>query len=321
MSELKNTPSGIDPYGQFMDELEANPVTILPQSEVAKKVEALRSPHTPAEIKALLQQELTRATLPMIPYAISQFAPKFIPPEELIGVAYEALQRGIANYHPEGKSGEPVTFGHYMFRTLELRLRGFRELIDPSIPVSVPEEAHTAGNALRRSWRTLAQQLQREPTPTEVLTHTEQHLKDRSPQKWGDSTRDVLEWTDFWTVRKPIVRIGKYVGRGYPDPLQRKEVLLGDIANVLTDDLDTPYTHALSSEMADALHNAIDQLPEPMRVAFRLRCGLNNEGRNYLLAEIGEILGMRRETVQEKITRAFYILSRKRDLKRFLESD
>lgn len=171
----------------------------------------------------------------MIPYFIGKYAPKNIPPEDLISEAFFIIKSCINNFdlnQISEKTGKPVKFSTYVGDSLAEALQSPRMTEDLSTPFHRTSTVKFYLPLINKFSETLKQKLQREPTVEELYQTVIEHLKKsyahRPPLLNLDTFATIIQRYKGGTQYLPIgSRIPS--SRYFPETLIPKEKNVNEI--------------------------------------------------------------------------------------------
>jgi RNA polymerase primary sigma factor len=165
-----------------------------------------------------------------------------------------------------------------------------RGVANKSRTIRIPVHIAEREQKISRADRELTAKLERPPTDEELAKHTKLPLK--QVREVRDAARAVT------SLEKPL---------GADDD----SAVYGDLIASQQADVEEEVHVSLT---VDALHRAIQELPERHAEIIRLRYGLDGDSEPKSLEEIGRILGITRERVRQLETEALRKLAEKREL-------
>ena len=142
---------------------------------------------------------------------------------------------------------------------------------------------------MARAERELVLQLERAPTDEEIADKAKLHLK---------HVKEVHE------AARTVASLDKPVG-------DDSETAFGDIVAQEAGNVEEEVVVSLGDE---ALHRAIETLPEREKLVVKLRYGLDGDTNPTSLEEIGRRLGVTRERVRQIETQALARLAEEREV-------
>ena len=164
-----------------------------------------------------------------------------------------------------------------------------RGVANKSRTIRIPVHIVEREQKIARAERELILQLERPPTDEEVAKKTKLSLK---------HVKEVR------AAARAVASLDKPVGN-------EGDTAFGDLVAHDQRDVEEEVTVSLGE---DALHRAIEQLPEREKAVVKLRYGLNGDPDPKSLEEIGRIMGVTRERVRQIESQALERLAREREL-------
>jgi hypothetical protein len=140
MTELTAEPK--NPYSAFLLDVRKKEPNILPEPELRRRVEDIRNVSLSDAERLKARNEVFDSALRIIPFAIKTVPSSGIPPEELVGEAYETIDRCIENFNLKFISKhteEPPKFSTYVIESLKKKLSSPKSAVRVNEPISVPD--------------------------------------------------------------------------------------------------------------------------------------------------------------------------------------
>jgi RNA polymerase sigma factor (sigma-70 family) len=280
-------------FQAFKSDINTRNPQILPNPVLVRRIHAANNPQLSPEERTQARVDILDSVAKLMTTAIDRFAPNNVPPEELIGEAYETVERCIRNFD----TAAPGSFPNYLYTSLRLKLRGPQTVIDLNQPFHIPNDRRQQGYRINKAFSPLAQRLQHEPTRDEWYKATEY-----DPTLSGFDNREQQEDFEFMhnmVVKKPYVRIGHDIGTGNVD-LDSLNVQEGQVEEVLIDETSmfeekVAFDLDLTADMSQAIANA--PLTSQQRLVFELKVA--GEGRFKTNDEVAAELGVSASNVSQ----------------------
>jgi RNA polymerase primary sigma factor len=164
-----------------------------------------------------------------------------------------------------------------------------RGVANKSRTIRIPVHIVEREQKIARAERDLAAQLERQPTDEEIAKKTAMKVR---------HVREVRE------AARTVASLDKPVGDG-------SDTSFGDLVAQQTGDVAEEVVVGLGE---DALHRAIETLPERERLVIKLRFGFEGDQEPMSLEHIGREMGITRERVRQIETQALGRLAQQREI-------
>lgn len=251
--------------------------TLLSDAEIRERIAHIRNPSTIEAARVIAHQEIIHSCLKMIPYAVYRWAPQNIPDEELIGEAFEIVNRSVTTFNPEYRdsvTGQAVAFQHYVFDSLEAGLRSPRTYERPNNPIRMPEWTWEYQKIFKQARVNCITSRGYSPSPAEWYAEALDLIGKEGKRPVGQET---FEGIRIHGIEKPYVPIQflaeKEDATGQGEINYQAEADLERIEDVVT------------------VEKLLRDLTERERTVLMLWFGLDPEQEQLTLQEISEKLG------------------------------
>lgn len=332
MTEIRSKQPA-DTYGAFLNDLgESNP-KILSDEQVRGGIIALRNPYISDAEKNRLRNEVYGSVIRLIPWAINNSrAPESKHPEELVGEAFEVVDRCIENFDPEDvspRTEEPAKFSTYVARSLREALKAPATTVDVSGSVPMPVHATDYRTLMRRAWEEFLQENQKEPNSEEWYRKTVSYIAQNrnSLATLRGMTPETFSAVKEHGIDRKYAQIGRRFGGMWVDKDTLGLLPPADIAERVPDDGEGVHEQVVKKLLSEDVSDVLASLTSRERRVLELRfgIGLNEDGKEMkpmTLAEVASVYGVVRETIRKTEEKAIQKLRnpiRVRKIERYLD--
>lgn len=300
-----------DNFEAFFEDLRGEDTRILPDIVIRDLIRTVKDSETPDEERIEARGRMYNSTLRLIPYAIRRWGLKFIPPEELIGEAFQTLDSCIDTFDLDRVSTKdkgPAKFTTYVFQALKRNMGNPLTYEYPQSPIRVPPSGRSYAGIMSKAWEVFVQENQREPDDEEWYLETLKFL-DESGLKQSENRKTTRKETfdslNTHAIEKPYLPIGRFIATGRVDP-DTLEPELEDIGYKLSGEEDT-FNDANYHNLIETVKKALSNLSPREQKVLELKFGLDETG-EHTQNEIAKELGITRERVSQIEHEAYYKL-------------
>ncbi|GIW61323.1 MAG: hypothetical protein KatS3mg089_0175 [Patescibacteria group bacterium] len=305
MAEQRDNNIQEDHYTLFIRDLRNTELPILSDEEISKRIATIRNPSSSFDDKTRAYSEIYASTMRMIPYFIGQYAPKNIPPSDLISEAFIIIRSCIDNFDPNQiseKTGEPAKFSTYVGDSLAEVLQSPKMTEDLSTPFHRKSTVKLYLPLINRFSETLKQKLQKEPTVEELYQAITEHLK----KSYSDPP--LLNFDTFATIIKrykgtQYLSLGSRItsSQSFTDTLIPKERNVDEITSDKQSDPAQIYDEV---ELDTTIKDTLNTLTPREKKVLEMRYGLGEYTKEMNEKQIAKELGLNQEVVRITLAHA-----------------
>lgn len=302
MPEVPNTSHL---YGEFMRDIVGKDLQILPDEQVRDRIVTIRSATSTDEERAAARNQVIESSLRMIPYAIRKSRNPGIPPQELVGEAFEVIDSCIDNVDLDfisPRTEDQVKFSSYVFASLEKALRSPRSVVKVGEHIKIPAHTTSFVSAMRTARELFMQEESREPNHAEWYNRTLKFIDEARSSSAAIPNLDMFN--DLKTARfSGVARIGKGVYRGNIDT-DTSSPAVGAVEETIADpDADT-FEAVSKLFLEGEVDNVLRILSPRERRVIELRFGLgfNEDGErpdSMTSNQVAEIFNVTRSRIHQ----------------------
>lgn len=320
-----------DLYSSFLQDLYDKEPRILPDDQIRQRIAVVRDSSSTEEQKLAARNDIVESSLRTIPFVIKRLPNTDIPPEELVGEAFETINSCIDNFDPtfiSPKTEDKVNFSTYLIVSLSEGLRSPRTVSRVGESFSTSYQSDTIAGVMRKARELFMQEEHREPTQDEWYKRTVRLAGEtRAVSTLKQITLGTFTGVERGKLRKHP-RLGKRVSRGNVDP-DTLSVKTGVVEERVIDESVDVIEEAAKELLEKDMEEVLATLSPRERRVIELRygLGLNEEGKKpepLKLQQIGEMFGTNRERIRQIETKALRKLrhpDRARKVRDYLEVD
>lgn len=292
------------PYGNFLRDLREERLIIFSYAEIREKIRVCQNEQLPLEERLQARKEIHGSCLRLIPFAIKQFMHYRIPREEVVGEAFETVDRCINAFDLDYKPSDPnrsPTFAGYVIESLRQDLRHLHTVNNPLQSVHVPFSYSWYLRTMSTAYESFCQRKGAEPTMQEWYEET---VKLLDKGEGMDVSRATFYAMKIHVFDRPYVSIGtEVITEISSESLAPIRENIED--TILDDSLQTdPVAAAEMNALVDGVRTLLGTLPEREKLMLELRFGIGGNT-PMTLAEVGEVLGVTVEAVRQSINGVF----------------
>lgn len=295
-----------DSYTMFIRNLRSTELSILSDEEISERIATIRNPSSSFDDKTRAYSEIYASTMRMIPYFIGQYAPKNIPPSDLISEAFIIIRSCIDNFDPNQiseKTGKPAKFSTYVGDSLAEALQSPKMTEDLSTPFHRKSTVKLYLPLINRFSETLKQKLQKEPTVEELYQAIRDYLKNSY-----STNPPILNFDTFATIIKrykgtQYLSLGSRItsSQSFTDTLIAKE---RNVDEITPDKQSDPAQIYDEVELDTTIKDTLNTLTPREKKVLEMRYGLGEYPEEMDVKQIAKELGLNQEVVRITLAHA-----------------